>query len=155
TNLARLRLHAQPAADANQGQRGLGRRAGDLERARPAGFGERAVRQERATPGCLGVSDAAGHDVVRQTLDRAAAQIDEPSLAGEPLAVLRDADEEPAALPDATAGDDLDLRTVAEDVGDLLAQPPGNRPRVEFGFDDDVPTDEVQCTGEPEHGGEL
>ena len=46
---------AEPAADADERQRGLGGRAGDLERAGAAGLGERAVREERAAPGGLGV----------------------------------------------------------------------------------------------------
>jgi hypothetical protein len=151
-HLARLRLHTQAPADTDQRERRLGGWAGDLERARPARLGERAVGEERAAPGRLGVGDAAGDDMVRQTLHRTAAQVDEAGLPGEPLAVLGDPDEVPAALADAAARDDLHLGAVPEDVGDLLAQPSGDRAGVEFGLDHDVPADEMKRACEAQHG---
>ena len=136
-------------------ERRLGRRAGDLERAGPARFGQRAVGQERAAPGGLGVGDAAGDDLLRQSPHRPAAQIDQAGLAGQPLAVLGDPHEVAAAFAQAAAGQDLHLGAVAEDLGDLFAQPSGRRAGVELGLDDDVPADQVQGAGEAQHGRDL
>ena len=49
-HLARLGGDADPAGGADQRQRRLRTRAGDLQRAGAAGLGQRAVRQERAPP---------------------------------------------------------------------------------------------------------
>ena len=59
TDLTGLGLDPQPAGRADEGQRRLGPGAGDLERRRTAGLGERAVGEERAAPGGLGVARGA------------------------------------------------------------------------------------------------
>ena len=154
-DLAGLGLDAEPAGGADQGEGGLGTGAGDLERRGAAGLGERAVREERPAPGGDGVAAGAGDDLRRQTADRTAAAVEQPGLAGQRLAVPDDADDVPAALADAVAGDHHDVGGVAVDLGDVAAQPTGGGAGVQLGLDDDPAADDVQAAGEPEHRGDL
>ena len=154
-DLAGLGLDAEPAGDADQGERGLGAGAGDLERGGAAGLGERAVGQERAAPGGDGVAAAAGDDRGRQPADRAAALVEQAGLAGQGLAVLDDPDDVAAALADAVALDHGDVGGVAVDLGDVRAQPAGGGAGVELGLDHDLAADDVQAAGEAQHGGDL
>ena len=88
-DLPGLRRDAEPAGRADQGERRLRAGAGDLQRRGAARLGQRAVRQERAAPGRLRVADAAADDLRRQPAHRTAAQVEQPGLAGQRLAVLR------------------------------------------------------------------
>ncbi len=78
-----------------------------------------------------------------------------PGLARERLAVLDDAHHVPRAAAQAPRRDHQDLARVAEDLRDVLAQPPGRHRRVELGLDDDATRDDVQATGEAEHRRDL
>ena len=86
-DLAGLGGDPEAAGRADQRQRGLGARAGDLQEERAARLGERAVRQERAAPGRLRVAGAAADHLRRQAPDRAAAAVDEAGLPGQPVTV--------------------------------------------------------------------
>ena len=77
-HLAGLGRDAEPAGRADQREGGLRTGAGDLERRRAAGLGQRAVREEGAAPGGDGVAAAAGHDLRRQPAHRPAAWSSRP-----------------------------------------------------------------------------
>src|SRR5690606_21201711 len=94
-HLAGLRRDAQAARRAHEGERRLGSRARDLERGRASRLGERAVREERAAPGGLGLLDTARDDLRRQPTDGPAALVEQTRLAGEGLAVAHDAHDVP------------------------------------------------------------
>src|SRR5205085_2035557 len=83
-----LGLDAQAAGDADQGERGLGTGAGDLEGRGAPGLGERAVGQEGAAPGGDRVAATSGDDRGRQAAHRSAALVEQAGLARERLAVL-------------------------------------------------------------------
>ena len=61
-----LALTPSRRAAPDQCQRRLGPRAADLQRRRPARFGQRAVRQERPAPGGFGIGDTAADDLCGQ-----------------------------------------------------------------------------------------
>ena len=104
-DLAGLGLDAEPAGGTDEREGRLRAGAGHLERRGAAGLGERAVRQERAAPGGHRVAAGAGDDLRRQPAHRTAAAVEQAGLAGERLAVADHADDVPAALADAVAGD--------------------------------------------------
>ena len=122
-HLAGLGRDAQPAGRADQREGRLGPGAGDLEGRRPAGLGERAVGEERAAPGGLGVAHRAADDLGRQPAHRAAAAVDQAGLAGQRLAVLDDPHDVAAALAQPAGREHEDLGGVAVDLGELASQP--------------------------------
>src|SRR4051794_26981755 len=138
THLARLGADAQAAGRPDECESRLGARAGDLERRGPAGLGERAVRQEGAAPGSDRVAVATGDHLWRQAADRSSPAVDQPGLPGECLAVLDHAYDVSAVLPDPVTVHHHHVGAVAVDLGDVLAEPPRSRPRVELGLDDDL-----------------
>ena len=117
---------------------------------RAAGLGERAVREERAAPGRLGVADGAATTLRRQPAHRAAAAVEQAGLPGQRLAVLDDPHDVAAALAQPAGGQHEHVAGVAVDLGDVLAQPAGGRAGVELGLDDDPAADDVQPAGEPQ-----
>ena len=83
------------------------------------------------------------------------AAVEQPGLPGQRLAVLDHAHDVAVAPAQPTGGEDGDLAGLAEDLGDLAAQPAGRRTGVELGLDDDAAADDVQATGETQHRGHL
>ena len=154
-DLAGLGLDAEPAGDADERERRLRAGAGDLERRRAAGLGQRAVREERAAPRGDGVAAATGHHGGRQAAHRPAALVEQAGLAGQRLAVLDHPHDVAAALADAVALHHHDVGLVAVDLGDVRAQPTGGGAGVELGLDHDPAAHDVQSAGEPQHRGDL
>ena len=107
--------------------------------------------EERAAPRGLRVTERRGDDLRREAADRAAPAVDEPGLPGERLAVADHADDVAVALAQPTGCEHRDVRRVAVDLGDVLAQPARGRAGVEFGLDDEPTGDEVQPAGEAQH----
>jgi hypothetical protein len=81
----------------------LARRAGDLERGRATGVGQRTAREERAAPDGGEIVARARGELVRQPAHRTATRIEQTGLTRERLAAFDDADGEvpPARPPDA------------------------------------------------------
>ena len=77
-HLAGLGHDAQPPGRPDQRQRRLRTRAGDLESRGPARLGQRAVGQERAAPGGLGVADRPDDHLRRQAAHRSPAASTSP-----------------------------------------------------------------------------
>ena len=149
-HLTRLRGDAQPTGGADERQRGLRPRAGDLERRRATGLGQRAVREERATPGGLGLGHAGGHHLGRQAADRATPVVQQTGLTGERLPVLDHPDDVPAAAAQTTTRHDDDLALVPVDLRDRLPEPTGSDARVQLRLDHDPTRDDVQAAREPQ-----
>ena len=97
-DLTRLRGHPDAAGRADQGERRLRSRAGDLQRARAARLGQRSVGQERAPPR-RDRAARVGRDHVRgQPAHRTATYVEQSGLAGQRLTVLDHANDVVAAL---------------------------------------------------------
>ena len=154
-DLARLGGDAEAAGDADDGERGLRAGAGDLERGRAAGLGQRAVREEGTAPRGDGVAAATAHDGRREPTYGSAAVVEQAGLAGQRLAVLGDAHDVAAALADAVALHHHHVGRVAVDLGDVGAETAGRGAGVEFGLHDDAAAHDVQAAGEAEHRGDL
>ena len=150
-DLAGLGRDAQPAGGTDQRQRGLRSGAGDLQRRGAAGLGERAVRQEGAAPGGRRVAGRAGDDLRAAGRAPGGRAVEQAGLAGQRLAVLDHAYDVAVAAAQAAGGQHGDLADVAEDLGDLPAQPAGGRAGVQLGLDHDPAADDVQAAGEPQH----
>ena len=104
-HLAGLGADAEPAGRTDQRERRLGPGAGDLQRRGAARLGQRAVGEERAAPGRLGVAHGAGHHLRRQPAHRSAAAVEQAGLAGQRLAVLDHPHDVAAALAQAAGRD--------------------------------------------------
>src|SRR6266571_4388388 len=146
--IAGLRGDPDPPGGAHQRQRRLRAGAGDLQRARAPGLGQRTVRHERATPGGHRAAHARRHHVRRQATHRAAAHVQQAGLPREGLAVLDHPHDVVAALAQAAGGQHVDLTRVPVDLGDLPAQPAGDVAGVQLGLDDHATGDDVQPAGE-------
>src|SRR4029079_10976826 len=124
---------------------------GDLEGRRATRFGERAVGQEGAAPRGDRVAGAPGDHGGREATDGSAPVVEQAGLPGQGLAVLDDADQVAAALPDAVALDHGDVALVPEDLGEFLAQSSACRAGVELRLDHDLAADDMEAPGEAEH----
>src|SRR3546814_17257834 len=78
--LTGLGLDAETAGDANQGQRCLGTRTGDLECGGASGLGQRPVRQERATPRGDRVAATTGDHLGREATNWPALLVEQTGL---------------------------------------------------------------------------
>src|SRR3546814_13652376 len=101
--LTGLGLDAETAGDANQGQRCLGTRTGDLECGGASGLGQRPVRQERATPRGDRVAATTGDHLGREATNWPALLVEQTGLAGQRLTVLDPPQDIAAALADTVA----------------------------------------------------
>ncbi len=108
------------------------------------------MREKGAPPGRLAVTDASGDHLPRQAAYRPAASVNQAGLPGQAVAVLADPDHIPVALAQSAWGQHDELRAVAEDLDDVLAQAAGRGAGVQLGLDHDVPVGQVQPPGEPE-----
>jgi MFS family permease len=117
-DLPRLGRDLHPPRGADQRQRGLRSRAGNLKGHRPARLGQRPVHQEGAAPGGLAVADAARHHLPRQSPHRAAEAVDQTGLPGQAVAALRHPDHVAVALAQPAWRQHQQLRGLPEDLGD-------------------------------------
>ena len=147
-DLPGLRADPESARRAHQRESGFGTGRGDFQRTRSARFGERAMRQEGAPPGCLTIAEPTSNDGRRQAAHRTPTAIHDPGLFRQSLATLRYPDHISGSFADAAGLNHRHFAVVTVDVEDVFAQASGRCAGINLDFDDDRTTDDMQGTTE-------
>ena len=79
-DLPGLRTYPESAGETYQGERGFGAGSGDLQRTRPARFGERAVREKCTPPRCFAIAEFTANDSGWQAAHWTPTAIHDPGL---------------------------------------------------------------------------